>query len=142
MRETVELKNIGAFFAFIQAAVFWWVLPALMLPFGVEWASLGPRRTEYRRVARVQGSLRYWIWMVIPAVIAAWVPKLLINWKPGKGLGVEMTSAILRLGIAYGIALACWLFAIALAACSMKNQQSTVSSAAEDIGGNPTVQPA
>jgi hypothetical protein len=142
MRETLGFKNVGRFFAFAQAAVFWWVVPVLMLPFGVEWASAGVLRAEYRRCFRMLGSRRYWLSMAVPAVVAAWVPGLLVDWKPGKGLAVQIMSAILRIGLVYAIALMCWLFAIAVAAWSLREQGAVVRSAAERVGGDPAAQPA
>jgi hypothetical protein len=142
VRETIGLKNLGAFFAFVQSAIFWWALPALLLPFGIEWASDGVRRTQYRRCLRVLGSAWYRLWMTAPAVVAAWIPGLLTGWKPDKGLAVQITSAILRIGLAYAIALVCWVFAIAVTAWWLRAQGVVATSGAERVGGDPAVQPA
>jgi hypothetical protein len=140
-RESIGFRNVSRFFGIMDAALVWWIVPALLLPLGVEWARAGLRRAEYRQCGRALVSVTYWAWLIVPAVIALWAPGTLVAWHPGKGLSMEMVSVAVRLTLAYVVAVVCWLFAIAVAAQRLTTAARAIS-ALRDRSGKPAAQPA
>jgi len=87
----------------------WIVLPALLLPVGSVLArsGSGPLRDAFCAL----GNLRYWVGVCLALLVGAYVPRVLIDWTPERAtLNGEMWSAVLRLGLAYILAVTAVVF--------------------------------
>ena len=91
----------------IEAILFWFVIPSLLLPF-IAGRVTGRR---FRAPFRVLASWRYWLAMAVLCVAGVWLTRLIIGWVPGKTLAFQTASMIVRLAIAYVIATGAWLLA-------------------------------
>jgi hypothetical protein len=117
----------------------WYVIPALLLPFVAAAAQYGFSARLSRAAARVFGRLRYWVLFAIICGIGVLVPKLLLGWTPGTGVGGQTISLAIRLTLAYVIAVAAWLMT-----CGLLGSLSRVgaATAVENAGGKTAPQPA
>jgi hypothetical protein len=93
----------------------WWVVPVLLLPLVAGIAGNG-----WRGIARAPfACLRTWtFWIGCPLLLllALYVPGRLIRWVPYEGgLGLEMTSFVLRWLIAWLLFVTAWFAVVALA---------------------------
>jgi hypothetical protein len=114
----------------------WFLLPAIFLPFlsvsaysGFEWSGL---RSAWRAYAK----WKYWLAMVTAAVAGILLPHLLANWTPVHRLHKEMVSMVLRLLIAYALAITVWLMTSAALGSILRPY--LVLSVGENSGGNPS----
>lgn len=106
----------------VLTGVFWiacgFVIPLIVLPSGSVTAGAGLRglwSSGLRETWKAIRRPRYWGSMLLFALLGAYVPYLLIWWVPlSGGLGVELASMVLRLGLAYGLAITCLLLIASL----------------------------
>ena len=137
-REAVRLPRLTGFFYGLQTCVFWYCIPALLFPFAVEWASHSLLHARYRVILRSLASAGYWAGFVPVALIAAWMPGYLVSAQLGHSLSAQTFSVVVRVALAYFVFLGCWMFAIALAAQSLRDTDSVRNR----IAGEPAPQPA
>jgi hypothetical protein len=89
------------------AVLMWYLLPVLTLP----WVTAKVSGNRLRAGFGALANWRYWLVMALTVVMGVWITGLLADWTPGHGLHVEMVSMVLRLLLAYVIAVAAWLVA-------------------------------
>lgn len=139
-RQSIRQPRLTGFLTGLRSALFWYFIPALLLPLGVEWASHAVHRAHYRAYLRSVGNLWYWIALIPLALIAAWIPDLLVSARFGASLSAQTFSVIVRVGLAYLVTLACWLLALALAAQCLR--ESDTHLVRDNTVGEPAPQPA
>jgi hypothetical protein len=104
-------------FEFVLAVAFWVVLPAFWLPAAARLAShgLGFGREGFRSWGRSLRRLQYWLVLGLAALIGVGLPQFLLDVTPKAGpsprFGAEMTSLVLRVLLAYLLALFAWMWA-------------------------------
>ncbi len=88
----------------------WGLVPLVLLPFGMQFASRGFGRAALRNALRGLVAWRYWVAFIVLFGLGAGVPCQLVWWLPVKGsVGVEAASMSVRFGVAYLIAITAWL---------------------------------
>ena len=87
----------------------WLILPVLLLPLAANVATRGFR--GYTAGAwRLSKRALYWIEVVVLLLAGIWVPLKLVTWVPKLGgFGLQMTSFLLRLFVAYLLFVVAWL---------------------------------
>jgi len=95
---------------YILSILYWYVLPSLFLPL-ITARIVG---CSSLRGLRVLLRWKYWLGTAITALVGIWLPSLILGWSPGKTLGQQTTGLVVRLVVAYGIAIAAWLVTAAL----------------------------
>ncbi|GAC1647127.1 MAG: hypothetical protein NVS9B15_05580 [Acidobacteriaceae bacterium] len=138
-RSELPLPRLAGMLADIQATCFWYIGPALLLPFALEWSSFGMVQARYRKCLQTIGTLCYWLWLAPVAVIAANIPDILVSKQFGTSLSAQTFSVILRVGLAYLILFACWILALAITARTLRDCDSLET---QHVSGNPVPQPA
>lgn len=132
LRKHTTEEGLNDSFGFLIAALRWVVLPGLLLPMALLSAELGLRGLKrFREWGRMLRSLSYWVVLAVAAIIGVAVTDALIDWKPGQetaSLLQEEFSVIVRLLVAYLLALFCWLWV-----CSMLGRLR--------LAGEPAAQP-
>lgn len=97
----------------VVAALAWYVLPALLLPFASETAARGLRRARWSRCGRVLLNWRWWIVLLALVLIGVYLPLRLMNWTPGeypvRSVRAQISSVAFRLALAYLLAVASWI---------------------------------
>ena len=87
----------------------WLILPVLLLPLAtgvVTKGFLGFSHEAWRRSKR----LIYWVEVVVLLLAGIWVPLKLVTWVPKlDGFGLQMTSFLIRLLVAYLLFVVAWL---------------------------------
>jgi len=136
------VSGSGRVNTWLEAAIgtiVWYVLPALLLPFVAGAAEHGFSVRMFRTAIRAWVRLRYWMLFAVICATGVLLPKLLIGWTPGKGLREETISLVIRLTVAYVLAVGAWLMT-----CGLLGTLSRMSAGArvEDVGGKPATQPA
>ncbi len=104
------------FYAWVQrffVVVYWYIVPGLLLPFGAM-AVRGLNREALRGALRTLRSIWYWLFLLIFVLLGVYLPKLLIDWTPESTLTKETISMVLRLLVAYGLAIGYWLMTASL----------------------------
>jgi hypothetical protein len=134
----VRFANLAIF---VLSTLYWYIVPAVLIPLGIIWASDGYRRARYRNWGATLLRLRYWLLLAPAALIAAQVPKVM-DWKPGKSVDQEIVSLALRLAFVFTVTLLCWLFGLAMAARVGQELEDAHSSPQPEIGGKPAPEPA
>lgn len=114
MRAHVSEEQLLWLYQFILAVLFWVVTLAAWLPPAAQLAARGFRgfgREGFRAWGRSLRSLQYWLLVVVSVLAGVWLPMLLMDWKLKQGttFGVEMTSLVGRLALAYLLALCAWM---------------------------------
>lgn len=98
---------------FIFAALYWYVVPVLFLPFGLATAR-GISRERFREAFRTLRRLWYWVLLAVFVIIGVYVSSLLIDWRTPGSLTKESFSLGFRLFFAYVLAIGCWLMTASL----------------------------
>ncbi len=99
---------------FAFAAAFWYVIPVVLLPFGVEAAQRGFSFRGLRAAGGILRRFSYWLLMAPLAVAMALIPGALIGWFHPSTLRMEAIGVVLRLGSAYLIAIVLWMLAASI----------------------------
>lgn len=90
---------------YILAILFWYVLPAVLLPI----IACPIAGTSFLRGFRTLGRWQYWLTMAVLALVGIGLTSLILGWTPGKTLNEQTVSLIIRLALVYVIATAAWL---------------------------------
>ncbi len=105
-------------FGFLVAVLRWVIIPGLLLPMALLTAELGLRGLKrFREWGRMLRSLDYWLVIALAAFIGVALTDALMDWKPKQQTATlfqEEVSVIIRLIVAYLLALFSWLWV-----CSM-----------------------
>jgi len=114
MRGHLSEETVLWLFLAVLNVIFWVVLPALWLPPAAQLAARGFRgfgRDGFRAWGRSLKSLQYWLLIALGGVVGVWLPTLLLDRTPDPKatLGALMTSLILRMVVAYLLALSAWM---------------------------------
>jgi hypothetical protein len=97
-------RAFGVFFWIIR----WMLIPVFALPLFADLAAFGAK--GLRSFGRRARSFLYWIETPALLVLTLWVPMRLINWIPHvNSFAFEMGSFVLRLTVAYVLAVASWM---------------------------------
>ena len=119
-------NRVGTAFSIL----FWFVLPSLLLPL-IAARVIGARiRAGFKTLLR----WRYWLAMVVMLLIGVWLTSALLDWRPGKSLGAQTASLIVRMVVAYLLATAAWLTTAGLLGYFIR--------ANSNVGGEPAPEPA
>ncbi|HYG98253.1 MAG TPA: hypothetical protein VD837_03920 [Terriglobales bacterium] len=102
--------NLVSFCFFV---LFWYVVPGIMLPFGMA-AARGMGRRGVANALRTLRRLAYWAWLAVLVAVGVYVPMRLMEWTPGSTLTSETISLIVRMLVAYVLAIGCWLIVVAM----------------------------
>jgi hypothetical protein len=109
LRKPVKPPSVQAIFNGVLWIVEWMILPVLALPMAASVANQGWggfRGTGWKRSRQWQ----YWIQVIALLLIGIWLPMHLITWVPRfSSFGMQMTSFLFRLLIAYLLFVAAWL---------------------------------
>ena len=116
LRARLTEERLLWLFLFLLGVVFWVILPALWLPPAAQLAARGFRgfgREGFRAWVRSLKSLQYWLTLALAALIGVYAPIKLMDWTPKQGtsLNLQMTSMVVRLVVAYVLALFAWMWA-------------------------------
>lgn len=107
-------EKLNALVEWKFAALIWFVLPAIFLPFLSASSAFGFRRSGMAAAARCYTHWRYWFYVAIATVVGIWLPHALMTWTPGHRLEGETISLVLRLVASYVIAIVTWIMISAI----------------------------
>ena len=88
------------------------LVPGLLLPFAVQFASHGfsALGSTFKGWRQTVAKISYWIWFCILALLGIYVPNLIANWAPNlSSLVLENLSIAMRFAIAFGLTVSAWL---------------------------------
>jgi hypothetical protein len=101
-----------------------WVLAGLLLPIAFETSSSGISFASLKRAGRVYRHWFYWLVVIVAGFAGSALTRALAGWTPGKGLGSETLSVIVRLGLAYTADILLWCFMLALIAAYLEAEEA------------------
>jgi hypothetical protein len=108
-------EHISRWFDHIAWFLRWIVVPGLLLPLGCT-ALYGLRRVPWWRVVRVWIAWRWWLVVLILALIGEVLPGYFFAGDPKGSVQAQIWKVILKLIAAYIISVLCWVLALAWSA--------------------------
>jgi hypothetical protein len=133
-RARVGYERLGTWQMDVVAAIVWWVIPALVLPFLVEMVACGGRNGMWRRSARVLRS--WWVWIATGAAawLGFWASGKLVAGRPGQTVKGELVSVGARLTAIFVLDVALLVLLLAVVAELLRRVEDRVQR-----GGNAAV---
>jgi len=112
LRRTMGETGTDKSLTFTFWALFWIVVPGLLLPFGVQAARNGFqafKRAGTRAWRYTIGNRVYWSSLIMLAIVGAYLPGLLIDWLPKlESMNSESISLVARFTVAWLLAATAW----------------------------------
>ena len=112
LRRSISQARVDSLVSLKFWVLFWIVVPALLLPFGLSTAKYGfvgfgkMGRRAWRDAA---GSRVYWSVLIVLAVVGVYVPQAMIHWLPKlSSVSGETTSLVLRFLVAWFLSASAW----------------------------------
>ncbi len=93
-----------------------WALAALLLPVAVEGGAMAMNSSAGKRIGGIYRHWPYWLAAIVCGFAGSAIVGALVNRKPGDGVGQQIASAVLRVGLAYTVVILLWCFVVSLAA--------------------------
>lgn len=120
------------------AALRYWIVPGLLVPFAVAGAAYRSPGKGLRAAANTLTRGRYWLLLLVDFVIAYVVARQLMQWQPGHTPRAQVVSLIVRTAVAYLVCVGAWLIALRVACVRIGRCCRPVAavSAAKDGRGN------
>lgn len=109
------------------AALRYWIVPGLLLPFAAAGAAYQSPRRGLGAAGRTLLRWRYWLLLAADFVIAYVVVRNLIAWQPGHTPRAQVVSLVTRTVVAYLVCVAAWLIAIRVACVRVGRQCRVVA---------------
>jgi hypothetical protein len=106
----------------------WVVLPAKLIPYGAasaQWAW----RLPVRRILRMLFNWRWWVGVVLAATIGVAIPASFFASKPHGTVSEQVWAVVLKLAVAYLMAVGSWVALLAWVATLFGSQQPPVEEA-------------
>jgi hypothetical protein len=122
---------------FIVNLLFWYLIPAVLLPFAAGAAAHGFSSQALSAGAHTLRRLAYWVWLGILELPGVLLPTLLLDWSPRGTLRLEMTSLFLRLGFAWLLAVAAWLMIAGMLGHLVASTKQPARAAGKELASSP-----
>ena len=106
------------------------VLAAILIPVAMELGTHGMRRLRFADVVRPWKQWVFWVVVIVGGVCAVEATTVLVNWVPGRGVGMQTLSVLARLLVAWTLDAMLWLVVLATAAAAMDEGAHAPSKAA------------
>jgi hypothetical protein len=114
LRRPVTPEFVTTVFTWISAVLVFVVVPVICLPIGSRVALEGFAGFSWKSLKAV-GRFRYWLAYVVLFGLGIWIPYQLVWWIPDvEGFYVETISMVMRVGVAYLVAITAWLLVASL----------------------------
>jgi hypothetical protein len=113
----------------------WVAVPGLFLPLILRAADHGFRgfgRTGWKTWKTTIASLHYWLILAVAAFLGVYGSNTLLGWRPSSEsptFAGETANLVLRMSLAYGLALLSWMVA-----CSLIGRRA---GSAQNVAGDP-----
>jgi hypothetical protein len=101
-----------------------WVVLALLAPIALEGGSARLDSAAWKRIGYVYRHWLYWLVAVVFGFSGSALSGVVVNWKPGSGVALEILSTLLRVGAAYTVVILLWTYALSLAAVYLVRKTS------------------
>lgn len=105
------------------------VLAAILIPVAMELATHELRRFRFADVLLPWKRLVFWMVVIVAGICGAEATTALVNWIPGRGVGMQTFSVLARLLIAWTLDALLWLVVLATAAAAMDEGMQVPSEA-------------
>jgi hypothetical protein len=108
-------SNLVRWFTWAEWLLRWIALPAKLIPAAVASAQWG-LRLPVRRIFRCICNWKWWLGVVVAAVIAVWLPSHFFDKPPAGSVSAQEWHVVFKLIGAYLLAVASWVFLLVLQA--------------------------
>ncbi len=108
-------EHIQLWLALLVWVLRWIVVPAKVIPFAMSSAQWG-WRIPFRRVLRLLWNWRWWLAVVLAALVAVALPGRFFAGEPQGTVAHQVWAVVLKLAATYLLALVCWVLLLAWAA--------------------------
>ncbi len=136
MRPTHGSSNYYDVLGWGIAILFWFIVPALLLP----WISAKVSGSRFSAALRALFNWRYWLAMAVTTFVGVYLTQLILNWTPGHKLTEQSVSLVIRIVVAYCLATAAWLVTAGVLGYFVGRREK--GGAVESAADGPRVTPA
>jgi hypothetical protein len=105
-------QHIGRWLTMLEWFVRWIVVPAKLVPFAATSAQWGPR-LPWRRIIRLLWNGRWWLGVVLAALVGVWLSSQFFNAVPEGTVSAQVWTVSLKLAAAYLLAVGSWVLLLA-----------------------------
>ncbi len=112
LRRSISLHTVDWVINWLVNFVQYVLIPGLLLPFAVQFASHGfsALGSNFKAWIQTIAKISYWIWFCVLALLGIYVPNLIANWAPNlSSLALENLSIAVRFALAFGLTVTAWL---------------------------------
>ncbi len=112
LRRSISLDTVDSVVNWAINLVLYVLIPALLLPFAVQFAghgfsAFGSTLKAWRQTV---GRFSYWAWFCVLALLGIYLPSLIAHWVPEfSSLILENLSMTVRFALAFAFAVTAWL---------------------------------
>jgi hypothetical protein len=135
-REHIPLGVLTEFFDVLVFLLRWVAVPGLLLPLILRAADQGFQgfgRSGWKTWKTTIASVHYWLILAVAALLGVYGSNTLLGWRPSSEsptFAGETANLVLRMFLAYGLALLSWMVA-----CSLIGRRA---GSAQSVAGNST----
>ena len=136
IREHISLGVLTGFFDVLVFLFRWVAVPGLLLPLTLRAADQGFRgfgRAGWKTWKTTIASVHYWMILAVAALLGVYGSNTLLDWRPSSEsptFAGETANLVLRMFLAYGLALLSWMVA-----CSLIGRRA---GSAQSVAGDST----
>ena len=112
LRRMISLNAVDSTLNWTSNLLLYVVVPALVLPFAVQFAGRGLAAfgSSFKAWRQTVGRFSYWFWFCVLVVVGIYLPNLIAHWVPSSSsIPLETLSMIVRLALAFALTVTAWL---------------------------------
>ena len=112
LRRSISLDTVDSVVNWAVNLVLYVLIPALLLPFAVQFAGHGLSAfgSSLKAWKQTVGKFSYWAWFCVLALLGIYLPNLIAHWAPElSSLILENLSMAVRFALAWAFAVTAWL---------------------------------
>jgi hypothetical protein len=117
--------------AFAEWILRWIIVPGKIIPYAIASAQWG-WRVPFRNIIRLLFNWRWWLAILLAALVAVALPAHFFHGLPGGTVVLEVWAILLELAATYLLAVACWVLLLAWAAVLLSRSIHRMGEPGED----------
>lgn len=130
-------EHIRSWLTLAEWILRWIVVPAKVIPYAMASAQWG-WRLPWRRVLRLLRNWRWWVAVVAAALVGVTLPGNFFAGQPHGTVSAQVWAVVLKLAVAYLLAVASWVLLLAWAAVLLSRQPQLAAGQPADDSLVPT----
>jgi hypothetical protein len=117
LRRMISLDTVDSTVNWSLNLLLYVIVPALVLPFAVQFAGRGFAAfgSGFKAWKQTVCRISYWFWFCLLALLGIYLPNLIAHWVPGlSSIPLESLSMVVRLALAFALTVTSWLILVSM----------------------------